>query len=159
MCVVIDANTFHCTFDPSSILFNEFSPVNQWIHKEPRARLVYGGTKYKREMVALQKYFPYLVELRRLNKIAEINDSIVDSTETKVEAKVRNPKFNDAHIIAIFIVSGCRIFCSNDQRADKYLKMQLLYPKKHKRPKVYRGKKHIHLLCRKNLVELRNVMR
>jgi len=110
-------------------------------------------------MSALGKYFGYLTELRRLKRIAEIDDAAIDLKEVDVRTKVAKGDFDDAHVVAIFIVSGCRIFCSKDKHADKYLKMRSLYPKGQKRPKIYRGRKHIALLCTGNLVELRNRIR
>lgn len=159
MCVVIDINTFHCVFNASSDSFMEFSPVHEWLYEQPKAKLVYGGTKYRQEMLVLRKYFGYMVELRRLKRIAEIDDVIVDSKEEEVKAKVQRADFDDAHIVAIFIASGCRVFCSKDQRADKYIKMRFFYPKGQKPPNIYRGRKHTHLLCNENLVQLRNCIR
>lgn len=105
---------------------------------------MYGGTKYRKELGALKKYFGYLTELRRLRRIAEIDDATVNSKEVEVSAKVQKRDFYDAHIVAIFIVSGCRVFCSKDQRLDKYLRMSCLYPKKQKRPNIYLSRKGTH---------------
>jgi hypothetical protein len=146
-------------FNSESKFYSEFSPVNQWLHNKEKAKLVYGGTKYREEMSELRKYLPYLVELRRLNRIAEIDDRVVDSEEAELYAKVLKADFNDAHIIAIFISSGCQVLCSKDKHADRYLKMNSLYPEGKRPPKIYRGKKHIHLLCDKNLVNLQNRIR
>jgi len=139
--------------------FSEFSPINQWLHKREKARMVYGGTKYRQEMSVLRKYFGYLTELRRSNRIAEIDDKVVDSMEEDLTQKLPKASFDDAHIVAIFISSGCRVFCSKDKRADKFLKMRSLYPSGQKPPNIYRGRKHIQLLCDDNIVKLRNLLR
>ncbi len=122
MCVVIDINTFHCVFDSTSKNFLEFEPVNRWLYSKPHSKLVYGGSRYRRELSSLKKYLSFLVELRRMSRIAEIDDGSVDAKEAELVIRVGRSDFNDAHIVAIFAVSGCRVFCSNDKRADKYLK-------------------------------------
>ncbi len=156
MCVVIDINAFHCVFDGKSKDFPEFKPLNRWLYENPRAKLVYGGTRYRREMAALKKYLSYLVELRRMSRIAEIEDDSVDTKETELATRVGRADFNDAHIVAIFAVSGCRVFCSKDKHLDKYLKKPSFYPRGQKTPSIYRNRSHSHLLCNANLVELRN---
>lgn len=165
MCIIIDSNTFHCVFDPKNEYSSDFQPVRNWLKQEPKAKLVYGGTKYKQELSKLKKYFQYLVELRKMGRIAQIDDKLVDIEEGHIKKKINESEvltkgkkkdFDDPHIIAILIVSGCRLFCSKDKRADKYLKMKTLYPKHFIRPSIYRDKNHIHLLSKNNIIELKN---
>ena len=39
-----------------------------------------------------------------------------------VEKAIADKDCDDHHIIAIVRISGCRLICSNDKRADRYIK-------------------------------------
>ena len=52
----------------------------------------------------------------------ELDDDLVDQTQTDVENKEVDPDFDGPHIIAIVIVSGCKIICSKDRRAFRFFK-------------------------------------
>lgn len=157
MCIVIDANTFHCVFESSSKCYEDFEPVDKWLHSVLGSKLVYGGSRYRQELSRLTKYLPYLSELKRSHRIAEIDDASVDAKESELTSKIGGNRFNDTHILAIFVVSGCRLFCSRDKSADKYLRNRRFYPKGQRPPHIYRSRKHIGLLCSKNIVALRNL--
>ena len=120
--------------------------------------VVYGGTRYKEELKRAQKYHRLFNEFRNARKIIEIDQTAVDDKEEEIAKRPQNAGFNDAHIVAILAVSGCRLLCSDDKRADKYIKNLTFYPKKSKRPKIYRGLRHECLLCDANIVKLKNAV-
>lgn len=157
MCIVIDTNTFSPVFNSSDTHHVEFKPVKRWII-EGKGKIVYGGTEYRKQLRRAVKYFKLFIELKKEAKIVEIDDDAVDQAQKGVEKLINNPKFNDAHIIGIFITSKCLLLCSNDNKADKFIKDKSLYPRKHKLPKIYRDRKHKKLLCDKNIVALNNVV-
>ena len=81
-----------------------------------------GGTTYRNEVGKLSKYLKFLAELSRAGKLSNINNDVVDAEEKRVAAVKRHRDFNDAHIIALFCASGCRVFASKDERADSFIK-------------------------------------
>lgn len=157
MCFVLDANSFPCVFNPKDKYHEDFKPVLDWLYSSPDTSLVYGGTKYKKELRKMNHYLSILLELKRSRKANEIDPKIIDKKEAEIKAKVTKNDLNDPHIIAIFCASGCLLFVSKDKRADEYIKNPELYPKKQKVPKIYRCKEHQHLLKPEKIVKLQNV--
>ena len=148
MCLIIDSCCFHCVFDLSSKRHAEFSPVLEWITKGD-GKLVYGGQKYKRELRRQPKYLRFLASLRVAGHLVEVDDKEVDRLALTIRKKVLEPDFDDEHLVALVIVSGCRVVCTDDKRADKYLRQKALYPKQVKRPSIYRYEEHQSLCCKK----------
>jgi predicted nucleic acid-binding protein len=157
MCFVLDINCFHLVFDSKTGCHSDFRPLFEWLYDNPRTCLVIGGNTYREELGHLNKYFDRLVELKRAGKLAEIRDDIVDAEEKRLKAKVPSTAFNDAHIVAIFCSSGCQVFASHDRHADTFITMKCLYPSHQRRPRIYRSPKHKGLLCKNNIVALRNL--
>ncbi len=157
MCFVIDINSFHLLFNPNTPERDAFKPLLNWLYNCSGTCLVVGGTHYRSEVNKMPRYFNNLVELKRARKLCDIRDDVVDAEETRIKKSVECSDFDDAHIVALFCASGCLIFASQDKRADRYIKMNKLYPKNHKRPSIYRSAEHVALLCEKNKVKLKNV--
>ena len=156
MCLVLDSNILHNVFDVNSKDHSSFKPVLNWLYKNKRTCLVYGGTKYKSELKRNSKYLSYISELKRNKKVKEVKDRLVDIEEKRVKDYVNSEQFDDPHIVAIFRVSHCKVLVSNDKRADKYLKMKSLYETGRK-PSIYRNENHEHLLNEDNIVNIKNV--
>lgn len=156
MCIVIDTNAFAHVFNQASRKHGSFKPVRDWI-VNGKGKAVYGGTKYKKELARAKLYRSLFIELLRAAKAVEIDGKKIDRVGNEVKKRAKQKNLDDAHIVAIFIVSHCKLFCSADRSADKFVKDSSLYPKKHKRPKIYRELKHRHLLCDKNVIVLHNV--
>jgi hypothetical protein len=159
MCIVIDINCISSVFGryigKKVEDYEDFEPIGDWLHKKnTKAKMVYGGTKYRAELGKLTEYLGYLKELKTARRIAEINDSLVDKKKVEIEHKVKS---NDPHLIAILSCSGCRLLCSKDKKTDEDIKEKSFYPHG-KKTKIYRCKEHSHLLCDKNIVELRNTV-
>ena len=155
MTILIDINTVAPVFDERNALHHDFAPVRTWILDGP-GRFVFGGAKYKRELSKTR--FVRLVRLLKdARKACEIRQALVDQREREVIAQTEGTDCDDHHLIAILDVSGCLLFCSNDKRADKFIKDRRWYTKGRKQPMIYRSVKHRSLLSNKFLVELKNV--
>ncbi len=155
MCVVIDTNVWSSVFRTDAVPHAEYRPVLKWITKG-RGFVVYGGTKYATELSRAPRYLAIFVELRKKGRARLVKHAEVDAAATRVEQQANNARCNDAHLIAIFCVSGCRVLCSNDQRSDEFIKAKGFYPAGQKPPSIYRSAEHRHLLCNRNIVRIRN---
>ena len=154
MCIVIDTCTFASVFDSSSDKHSNFVPVLNWV-RNGKGKIVYGGTKYKRELKLANKYFKILVEFKKTNKIVEIDDEQVDLEQQVLEDLLSHRDFDDAHLVSIIIVSGCKLICSEDKRAFPFLQNKDLYPKNINTPKIYSGRKSNRaLLNDKNITSI-----
>ena len=81
------------------------------------------------ELRQAKAYYGVMAELSRKGRVKKVRDDIVDREYTLVEALLQRSKCDDCHLIAIIRVSGCRLICSNDHRADEYLKNPRCYAK------------------------------
>lgn len=153
MCIVIDANTLSAVFDPTNEKHQAFRPVFEWILRG-RGKVVYGGTTYAREAFERVRRFNKLFqELRRLGKAVVLPSAEVDAEERRVRAIEPSVDFDDPHIVAIVEVSGCTLLCSDDRRADKYIKEHSFYQRR-SCPKIYReATHHAELLTDGNIAE------
>ncbi len=156
MCIVIDTNALAPVFNQNSKSHQDFEPVCHWVTKGD-GHIVYGGTKYKKELLKAHKYLRLFRRLKDARRAYEINEDLVNAEHVQLKQKTKGTDFNDQHIIAIFVVSRCRLFCSCDSRSDKYIRDKSLYPKRHTRPSIYRNSKHKHLLSQQYIVRLHNV--
>ena len=159
MCFVLDVNCIPSFFATASKQHSEFAPLYNWLTENKGTCLVYGGKKYLKELSLMHRYMAMFTELKRINKIKIVNNKLVDTEEDRIKTLVDQVGCDDAHIIAIFCISGCRIFASKDKRADKFIKMRDLYPKGCKIPKIYRTSDHANLLCEDNIVAIRNIQK
>jgi len=157
MCLVLDANSFPAVFRTDTVDHKQFRPVTKWIMGGP-GFLVYGGTTYKNELREMSKYWSLVLELKKRGRVKEINDNVVNKHERKVKLLVGTCDCDDCHIIAIFRASGCQLLCSKDRRADKYIKKKTLYDGGQTPPAIYRSIKHVTLLCKERIVNLRNLV-
>ncbi len=79
---------------------------------------------------------------------------IIDTREKEIKEKNRHRDFNDEHIIAIVIVSGCMLICTKDEKAFRFIKDPSFYPKHCKRPKIYLTKRNKNLLADCNIAPI-----
>ena len=150
MCIVIDINTLSPVFNPTDQKHLEFLPVLKWICKD-KGKIVFGGTKYNEELKRAHKYLRILRYLDAAGKVVRIDDNTVDNEEMRLNDQLTHRDFDDAHLVAIVIVSQCKVICTSDSRAHSFIKDQSLYPKHVKRPSIYSGLKNSHLLCDENI--------
>lgn len=153
MCLVIDLNVLPSVLNENSKNHQEYKPVLSWIIKG-KGKIIYGGKRYKQELGRLYKYLQIFVELDKKGKIIKLNDNRVDDKELELIKNVNKKDFNDAHIIAIIIISKCKLLCSEDKHSFVYIKNKEFYSRKLRPPKIYTGKRNIDLLCDANIVSI-----
>jgi hypothetical protein len=150
MCIVVDANAVAAVMSPRSATHADFKPVHDWIVRG-KGKLVYGGSTYEKEVFRrMPRYGGLIEELRRARKCVVLDHAAVDAAERRVREAEPSPDFDDAHLIAIFEVSGCLLLCSDDARADRFVKNPALY-ERHAPPSIYRLAEHRHLLRDENI--------
>ena len=140
MCIIIDACCLAVVFSGKVEGHEEFKPVKDWI-SDGKGKMVYGGTKYKEELKRAKRYHRIVNELRRAGRAIEVDLTLVDHAETEVIAKTCHTTFNDQHLLAIVIISRCRLLCTEDKAAIPFIKDNSLYPRGIRKPKIYSGRK------------------
>lgn len=148
MCLVIDTCVFHLVFSDDS----DFSPIYNWITQR-NGKIIIGGSEYNRQLRNARKYLGVFLELERIGKLVRIDSDRVDDAEEYVKSVSDNPDFDDAHLIALVDESGCKLLCSNDRRADKFITNKRFY-RKSSPPKIYRYRSHQKLLKSNNIVSV-----
>ena len=157
--IVVDINAFAAVFDSSCRHYEEFKYVSQWIMSDGSgATLVYGGSRYRRELGKSQKYLTFVKLLKDSRKVAEINDQMVDQYERSLNSIKTCKEFDDKHLVAIIAVSNCRLLCSEDSKSYKYIKNLDHYTNGSKPPSIYTGSRNRNLLDKWHLAKLRNVI-
>jgi hypothetical protein len=147
MCIIIDTNTFTKVFDHDNAEHPNFKPVYDWIIRN-KGYLVIGGSKYKQELGLIKSSdgkrrlnaSRILLELKIKNiKITNIDDEKVDKYQQSIQHKINSPDFDDPHIIALAVISKCKLICTSEIRALPFFSDKSLYPKNFKLPNTYRG--------------------
>ncbi len=152
MCLVIDACCIPKVFDGGNKHHHNFAPVLEWV-TNGNGRMIYGGTKYATELQALGKYLKVIVELKKSGRAVQMPNADVDAIAATLKVQITDPAFNDEHLIAIVIVSRCRVVCTVDKVAIIYLKQPQFYScHRMKKPKIYQSIKNKNLCCDKNVV-------
>lgn len=149
MCIVLDVNAYHVFFNPNHEKYREIQPVVDWVYDgSKKTCLVIGGSKFNKEINKMPKYSNALVELARARKLTRINDDLVDRDKDRIDRIQKSKKFDDAHIVALFNVSGCRVFVSFDDNSNRYIKSERYYTDDTRPPKIYKKRKHARFLLR-----------
>lgn len=152
MCLVIDACCLVKVFDPTNREHDRFVPVWEWINNGP-GRMIYGGTKYLKELRQITRVLRLVAELSRKGRVKILAEASVDTLADEVKQQVNDSGFNDEHLVAIVIVSRCHVICTDDRQAMPYLKRSDLYARHNlERPRIYTKQSHKHLCCAANLV-------
>lgn len=137
MCLVIDMNTIPLVFNPSSEGHGDYKPVYDWIIAG-KGKMVCGGTKYWDELGLLIKYLRIVNQLRKAGKVVKVDDAEVDKKMNELMLLCNDKDFDDPHIAALLIVSGCKVLCSEDERSYPYIKRKAWYPDGKPTPKIYK---------------------
>jgi rRNA-processing protein FCF1 len=153
--IVLDINCYHLVFQPKSNSNDSFYYIHQWVTKEKCACFVYGGTKYKCELEKIPKYHKIINQLKNAGKFIEINAQMIDENARQLKIICSDTNFDDEHIIAILNISGCKLVCTKDIKAQEYIKRKDFYSDK-KVPRIYSKSKHKRLLRKKYIITLKN---
>ena len=150
MCTVIDADTFSYFCNPDSAMYSDFQPVRDWIENSNR-KIVYGGMDYRNHLSNHKKFLGYLMEQSRKGKIERLNNYEVDRVTDAIKANYTRADFNDHHIVAIVLLSRCKLVCSRDNglknlidicyssSGSTIIKSQLRI-RNLRKPSIYRGR-------------------
>lgn len=157
MAIVIDVNVFPCVFDIESELHAEFAPIKLWIERRD-GFLVYGGTKFKDELLQSYRRLRLVRTLRDAGCAVEISSTVVDALEAEVSAKVVGTKCNDPHIIALLAAAKCALLCSHDKESFPFIKDRSLYPKGMPKVRIYTSLRNAGLLGRCARESIANVL-
>ena len=143
-------------FNKRNAAHSQFKPVLNWIQRG-RGKLVYGGSKYIRELGHLTRCLAVVITLGKQNRTVHVPDQEVDDEQSEIDKSFFHPQFNDSHLVAIIVVSRCRLLCSLDKNSHPFITNNQFYDGKHppvKKPKIYSSKKHIGLLIDKNIASI-----
>ena len=80
MCVVIDACCFSGVFNKRNSKRDEFLPIYDWLYKG-KGMMVYGGTKYRKEMKKASSYRKIFIELLNTRKMKLIDNNIANISD------------------------------------------------------------------------------
>jgi len=152
MCIIVDTNSLSNVFDSSSVNHAEFKPILDWV-LYGKGTLVFGGSKYIDE-VGQTKYMRLLIELANIRKAKNVNREEVDEKQAWAETKIQHKDFDDPHLIGLLLVSGCKLICSLDGRAYRFLRHNLFFPKVANKPKIYCRGIHSTLLTDANIADI-----
>lgn len=150
MCIIIDTNTLASVFKTRSADHREFAPVLNWVING-RGMLIYGGSTYLRE---IEGYLDIFSELSKMRKAINIDIEKVNDKEDWAAAQIQHPDYDDPHIVALLMVSGCKLVCTKDHRSVPYLTHRLFFPRASKRPRIYSRRRNANLLVDENLTSL-----
>jgi len=153
MCLVIDTCCLALVFEGDNKKHDKFIPVLKWI-TEGKGRMIYGGTKYDKELGKTIKILRIVGELRRASRAIHLEAAQVDPIANALKAKCPEPEFDDEHIVALVLASRCCVVCTDDKTAMHYLgRVDLFRDHGVARPKIYKGHKdHRKLCCDKHVV-------
>ncbi len=150
MCTVIDANTFSYFCNPDSARYSDFQPVRDWIENSS-CKIVYGGTDYENHLKNHQRFLGHLTEQGRKGKIEHLNDDEVDCVTDAIKGNYTRADFDDHHIVAIVLISRCKLVCSRDSglinlidacysSSGRYTIKHQLRIRNFKKPSIYSGR-------------------
>lgn len=155
MCLVIDINAIGSVLNPNADKHSDFEPVFNWI-RYGKGKIIWGGTTYRNELQN-GKYLKLLTRLGAKRKSVKIDHEKVDEIENQLKIECCDSKFrefDDHHIVALIIASKCKLICTGDERADKFLKDSSLYPDDVEVPSIYRNASHKHLINDDKIVKV-----
>ncbi len=145
MAIVIDVNVFPCVFDIDCEHHADFAPIKSWIERRD-GFLVYGGTKFKNELLQSYRRSKLVRTLRDAGFAVEISTTVVDALEAEVKTKVQGTKCNDPHIIALLAAAKCALLCSHDKESFPFIKDRSLYPQGTPKVRIYTSQRNAGLL-------------
>jgi hypothetical protein len=137
VCIIVDANSAQDIKARS----DDGAPILNWLLKE-QSGLVVGG-KLLRELVRCGLE-PTLTVLSQAGRLHRIDDGKIQPVQEKL-MKDGKCHSDDQHVLALAIVSGCRLIFSKDKNLHKDAKnRKLLTPP----AAIYQSKQHKHLLTK-----------
>jgi hypothetical protein len=150
MCVVVDADTFTYFSNPHSSRHGEFQPIIKWV-RDSNCKYVYGGTTYTNQLNKHKDFRDFLKTMWQAGKTVDIGRQKVDQTERVIRQTITGPGYNDHHIVAIVLISRCKVVCSLDSGLKNLIDecysssgrttiMRQLGIRKPRKPNIYSGR-------------------
>jgi hypothetical protein len=155
MCLVIDSDCLSRVFIGRNSEHKPFEPVWKWINSS--GCMIYGGTKYNEQLRLLTEVLGLVVELAKQKKVVQLPTTLVDGIARELKERFPESQFDDEHIVALVIASRCRVVCTYDKGAMKYLRRKEIYGPYQgvNRPSIYSGSRgHDKLCCDKHIVAI-----
>lgn len=150
MCIIVDPPLFVALFKTSDARHVTFLPVLKWV-KEGEGKFVVGGSLYQEELRKVATVLGPIQELEKKGKVVRRDKAKVDIQVQVVKAIEESEKFDDPHLVALVLESGCRLICTSDDRAHKYLKATKFYTNSKSKPSLFTSESHHHLLRKSNI--------
>ncbi len=156
MCVVIDLNRISTVFNPQNSESGNFKKLKNWIVQGP-GFIIFGGTRYLDELEAGPINLINNLKDYRRESVVRLKRNLVDKEQTRISNEytecfnLENPKKDgDPHIVAICLVSKCRILCTEDRKCMNAI--ESIYTKN--RPKFYSSDQNADLIRSENIVRI-----
>ncbi|MCJ7720319.1 MAG: hypothetical protein MUO36_02505 [Candidatus Hadarchaeum sp.] len=155
MGIVIDADCFHALFNERNKLHSKFKPVRSLI-EEGRLVMVYGGAMYLKQMEDA-RVTDAVANWWRIGRAKRVCHKSVDENERGLINSIgyhrtKKGKFNDHHLIAIVIVSKCRLVCTKERDNNDHLTRRQHYPRGCHVPFLFTNRTNPRLLSRKGVM-------
>ncbi|WP_139791081.1 hypothetical protein [Chromobacterium violaceum] len=149
MCIVIDPPVFISIFKKSDADHDDFVPILNFINQND-GEFAIGGSDYKRELIKLGTIIKAVLEYEKKGRLKKISDDEVDEKKIFLKRIETSPDFDDAHLIALVILSRSSVVCTKDKRAHRFIKCRKFYEKDNLcRPSIYTDSQHVDLLRKK----------
>lgn len=145
MCAVIDPPLFLAIVNTKHEKHAEFGLLKDWL-MTGCGKAITGGTQYRAELSRVCSVLGFLADLERAGRVIKFDQKSVDAAADFATKKAGSNDFDDAHLVALVSVSGCKVVCLNDPRAHRFLKKKELYLVGVKKPKLFSGTKNSSLL-------------
>jgi hypothetical protein len=133
MCVILDTN---CIGKFNKGTDEDIKPVRHWVYNR-NGKIVYANTEKFRVEWKGGRGYELRRQLIRRNKLKEMPAQDVVEKENELKGKITS---DDEHIIALALVAKVKVLVSDDIKLIRDFKDHIT------QGKVYRTKKHTHLL-------------
>lgn len=156
MCIVVDINCLPAVLNKKDVAHPEFKPVLDWI-QGGGGKLVYGGSTYIEELGRLKRCLAAVITLANKARTVHVPDQEVDDKQNEIDKLCVNRQFNDSHLVAIIVVSRCRLLCSQDKNSFPFIKSNKFYVGNRppvKKPKIYTKRINEGLFVDANIADI-----
>ena len=133
MCVILDTN---CIGKFNKGTDEDIKPVRHWVYNR-NGKIAYANTEKFRVEWKSGGGYELRRELLRRNKLKDVPAQDVVEKENELKGEIAS---DDEHVIALALVAEVKVLVSDDEKLIRDFKNHVT------QGKVYRTKKHTHLL-------------
>ena len=140
MCIIVDADCVHHLLVRSE----QGIPVLKWLLQGSNAGLVVGGKNLSE--IGATRLRDTLAVLSRAGRLHKVSDAALAPIVTRLRS-AGTCRSNDSHVVALALVSRCRLVFSHDEALHADLKS---HSRTGEKISIYQDSSHEHLLtpCR-----------